>query len=65
MTGQYTFRGGIEPLEFIKSNNMNFLEGNVIKYIYRYPNKGGLEALLKARLYLNEIIKQYEKGEAR
>lgn len=62
MTGQYTFRGGIEPLEFIESNGMSFLEGNVIKYLYRYPNKGGLEALKKAAFYLNRIIEAYEEG---
>jgi hypothetical protein len=56
MSGQYTFRGGIEPLEFISSNGMNFLEGSVIKYIYRYPEKGGLESLKKARFYLDQLI---------
>ena len=59
MDGQYTFRGGVEPLEFISSNKMTFLEGNVIKYLYRHPFKGGLESLKKARFYLDQIIEGY------
>lgn len=61
MVGQYTARGGIEPIDFIVSNDMNFLEGNVIKYVYRYPFKGGLEALFKARTYLDWLIEEEEK----
>lgn len=65
MTGQYDGRGGIQPIEFIRSNNMNFLEGNVIKYVYRYPFKGGLESLRKARTYLDWLIAYVEgKNEA-
>lgn len=63
MTGQYTGRGGIEPIDFIKSNKMSFLEGNVIKYVYRYPFKGGIEALKKARCYLDWLIEEVEREE--
>jgi hypothetical protein len=61
MEGQYTFRGGIEPLDFVMSNRMDFLEGNVVKYVYRYPFKGGLEALMKARFYLNMLIERWHE----
>jgi hypothetical protein len=33
-----------------------FLRGNVIKYLARYPEKGGLEDLQKARDYLARLI---------
>ena len=59
MTGQYTFRGGIEPLDFIKSNKMGFAEGNIIKYLYRYPFKHGVHDLEKARFYIDLLIKEY------
>ena len=36
----YTENFGIEPIEFIKANEMDFLEGNIIKYVSRYPHKG-------------------------
>ena len=32
----YKERGGIEPIEFIRSNSLNFIEGNIVKYIHRY-----------------------------
>lgn len=57
----YTGRGGIEPVEFIVSNSMDYLEGNIVKYLYRYPRKGGVQDLLKARRYLDWLIKR-EQG---
>lgn len=59
----YTGRGGIEPIEFITTNNLNFLEGNVVKYVYRYPFKNGLEDLKKARRNLDILIQQVEKDD--
>ena len=40
---------GIQPLEYIIANELDFLEGNVIKYVSRYPHKGGVNDLLKAK----------------
>jgi hypothetical protein len=34
---------------------------NIIKYVWRYPFKNGLEDLYKARWYLNELIKHEEE----
>jgi hypothetical protein len=48
----------IPPLTFINKNNLGFNEGNVIKYVCRYKNKNGLEDLLKAREYLDQLIIQ-------
>lgn len=33
-----------------------FAEGNIIKYTYRWRQKGGLDDLLKARAYLDALI---------
>ncbi len=33
-----------------------FHVGNVIKYVLRYKNKGGIEDLKKARSYLDKMI---------
>jgi len=35
-----------------------FLRGNVIKYLWRYQDKGGVEDLRKARWYLDRLIKE-------
>ncbi len=57
--------GSIEPIDFITSNNMNFLEGNVVKYLTRYPYKGSSVAdLHKCRFYLNKLIAEIETENA-
>lgn len=50
----------IQPIEFIVANNMDFLEGNIVKYVARYKRKNGLEDLAKARHYLDMLIKREE-----
>ena len=57
----YNKDNGISPFEYIKANNLDFFEGNVIKYLTRYKEKNGLEDLKKAKTYLEEVIKNYEK----
>ena len=49
---------GIQPLEYIMANELDFLEGNVIKYVSRYPHKGGVNDLLKARTYIEKLIER-------
>lgn len=60
-------KGGIQPITYITSNNMDFLEGNIIKYVTRYKYKNGVEDLEKAkdyleRLIMNENVKNMEKA---
>ena len=33
-----------------------YLRGNVVKYVWRYRQKGGKESLRKARWYLDRLI---------
>jgi hypothetical protein len=56
----YCGDGGIEPIRYILSHRMGYCEGNVVKYITRWKQKGGIEDLEKARKYLDFLI-----GEAR
>jgi len=55
-------RGGIECIEAIKAALGNgfpdYLRGNVLKYLWRWPKKGGVEDLKKARWYLDRLIKE-------
>lgn len=53
-------QGNIETIEYILDQKMNYLEGNVVKYISRYKNKNGLEDLHKAKWYLERLIKEYK-----
>ena len=50
------YQSTIEPIDFIVANNLNFIEGNIIKYVARYKKKNGLEDLLKAQEYLKLLI---------
>jgi hypothetical protein len=43
------------------TSHMGFLEGNIIKYVWRHKLKGGIESLKKARWYLDYLIKQLEE----
>lgn len=50
----------IEPWDYIISNNIGYLEGNAIKYISRWREKGGIEDLKKARHYIDKLIETEE-----
>ena len=53
------YRKGIETTDYIVSHSMNYLEGNIIKYVTRYKDKGGLEDIEKAEWYLARLKKDY------
>lgn len=58
---QAHYAHGIEPIDYMRSRFTpeefrGFLRGNVIKYLSRYTDKGGVEDLRKASVYLNWLI---------
>lgn len=59
----YYSRFKIQPLDFIAVNNLDFLTGNIIKYVMRHDAKNGLEDLQKAKVYLERLIKQTKEKE--
>ena len=46
----------IQPVEYIHRNGLGFCEGNVVKYVSRWREKGGAEDLLKARHFIDLLI---------
>ena len=46
----------IQPVEFIIKNNIGFVEGNIIKYLLRFKEKGGVQDLNKAKHYIELLI---------
>ena len=50
----------IQPWDFIVGNSLGFLEGNAIKYICRYKEKGGIDDLMKAKHYLEKLIEIHQ-----
>jgi len=53
----------IQPSEFIFKNNLNWLEGNIVKYTCRHAKKNGIQDLEKARHYLDLLI-QWQYGQS-
>jgi len=58
---------GIQPWDAMKSwltknEFRGYLRGNVIKYIARYADKGGVEDLNKAQHYLSKLIEEEKYG---
>ena len=54
--GDHYTSKAIQPWDFIVSNNLPFLEGNVVKYVSRWRDKGGVQDLHKARHYLDKLL---------
>lgn len=53
----------IQPVEFIHKNRLDFMQGCIIKYVCRFRFKNGREDLLKARHFIDMLLKA-EYGEA-
>lgn len=53
-------QSGIECIDAIKAATgvgyEYYLQGNILKYIWRYQYKNGVEDLKKAQWYLNKLI---------
>jgi hypothetical protein len=54
--GKHYLKYKIQPVEFIIKNNIGFVEGNIIKYVLRFKEKGGVQDLLKAKHYIELLI---------
>jgi hypothetical protein len=64
------YQGSIECIEAIEASMSpeafkGALKANVIKYIWRYEQKGGAESLRKAEWYLQRLISFREAEEAK
>ena len=54
-------KGSIECIDYINAWNMDYIEGNIVKYITRYKFKNGIEDLKKAQFYVNMLVERVEK----
>lgn len=50
------YQKAIQPWDYIIANNLGYLEGNVVKYVSRWRDKGGVQDLRKAQHYLQKLI---------
>lgn len=60
-------QGKVECIEAIESATIGkkgieaFCVGNILKYLWRYENKNGLEDVKKSQFYLNKLIEILER----
>lgn len=59
--GKHYKNMAIQPIEYIFANGLGFCEGNILKYLSRWRDKGGVEDLRKARHYLDLLIEHETK----
>lgn len=61
-------QGGIECIDALKAATVGkkgieaVCVANVIKYLWRYDLKNGLEDIKKAQFYVNKLIEVYEES---
>lgn len=58
--GSHYKKYAIQPSEYILKNNIGWLEGNAIKYLTRWKDKGGRQDLEKAKHYV-ELLLEWTK----
>lgn len=62
----YISGGGMECITAIRGmlgeSFYDYCRGNILKYIWRYEHKGGVEDLKKARKYIDFMIDSYTKS---
>ena len=49
--GTHYNKSSYQPIEFISHRNLNFFQGNIVKYVTRHRYKNGKEDLLKCAHY--------------
>lgn len=52
----------IQPVEYIMKNNLDFLQGNMIKYATRHKDKNGAEDLRKV-IHYAQLALELQYGE--
>ena len=56
--GSHYKNKAIQPIEYIFANKLGFAEGNIVKYITRWRDKGGVQDLEKIKHYCDLLINE-------
>jgi hypothetical protein len=46
----------LQVWDFVAANNLGYFEGNIVKYVSRWKDKGGIDDLRKAKHYIEKLI---------
>ena len=66
---QHYTQGGIECIDALKAATVGkrgieaVCVANVIKYLWRYEKKNGIEDVRKAKFYIERLLKELEEGQ--
>ena len=60
VSGKHYKEKEIQPWDYIYANNLGYFEGNCVKYVSRWKDKGGIADLQKAIHYLEKLIELEE-----
>jgi hypothetical protein len=55
--GEHYTKKKIQPVEYIHANEMDYMDGAIVKYISRWRDKGGVQDLQKIKQCVDLIIK--------
>ncbi len=61
--GTHWTKNAVQTWDYIAANGIGYFEGNVIKYVSRWKDKGGVEDLFKAKHYLEKLIELQAESE--
>jgi hypothetical protein len=50
------YQMAIQPIEFIHANNLDFIQGSIIKYAVRFRDKNGAEDIRKIIHYCELLL---------
>lgn len=56
------YQRGIQPWDIIIEWELDYFEGNVLKYLLRWKHKDGVKDLKKAKHYLEKMIERNDDG---
>jgi hypothetical protein len=51
------YQGDVQPIDFIEAQSLGAHEANIVKYVCRWRQKGGIQDLLKIVWYVMRLIK--------
>ena len=54
--GSHYKKCGIQPWDYVINHRFDFWQGNILKYLTRWRDKGGLQDLEKCRHYIDKYI---------
>lgn len=55
----------IQPWDYIIANDLDWCEGNIVKLVTRWRDKGGLQDLEKVKHFVDKLIENTKKEEPR